>query len=284
MQKRVLITGASGFIGQHVLKRLKSEGAEISILVRDQSKIDNLSNYIDNLYTMDIENVSENIFDYLGSPDTMIHLAWGGLPNYHSLHHFEEELPRQYAFLKAMIVGGLKSLVITGTCFEYGMKEGCLYESQTTKPDNCYGYAKASLHNQLNYLNKDIPFNLAWCRLFYMWGDGQSENSLYAQLKAVVLRGDKDFNMSPGAQLRDYLPVEKVAEYLVEISKRNKVSTIFNIASGKPISIRELVENWIEENNWDIKLNFGFYAYPSYEAMEFWGDISNLNKLLSNEK
>ena len=283
MTQHILLTGATGFIGRHVLKQLKKEDVEISALVRDMSKITDLGDYIDNVIPMDIGNISRDIFSSAGKPDVMIHLAWDGLPNYQSLHHFEEELPSQYAFLKAMIVGGLKSLVITGTCFEYGMQDGCLYEDQITKPDNPYGFSKDSLHRQLLYLNKETPFDMAWCRLFYMWGEGQSEQSLYSQLKAAVSRGDDKFNMSDGEQLRDYLPVERVAEYLVRISKQNTSTTTVNIASGKPISVKKLVENWIETNQWKIKQNIGFYPYSSFEPMEFWGDASNLNILLNHE-
>jgi dTDP-6-deoxy-L-talose 4-dehydrogenase (NAD+) len=283
MKKRILITGVSGFIGRHVLKQLKKEDVEIFALVRDTNKISDLRNDIDEIILMDIGNASKDIFSIAGKPDLMIHLAWDGLPNYQSSYHSEEELPRQYAFLKAMILGGLKSLVITGTCFEYGMQEGCLYENQKTKPDNSYGSAKDGLHHQLLHLNEEIPFDMAWCRLFYMWGKGQSEQSLYSQLKAAVSRGDELFNMSEGEQLRDYLPVEIVAEYLIRISKQNKSITTVNIASGNPISVRSLVENWLETNQWKIKLNTGFYPYSPFEPMEFWGDTSNLNMLLNHE-
>ena len=55
---------------------------------------------------------------------------------------------------------------------------------------------------------------------------------------------------------------------------------VINVCSGKPISVRQQVENWLSENNWQIELNLGFYPYPDYEPMEFWGDRNHLDGLL----
>ena len=86
--------------------------------------------------------------------------------------------------------------------------------------------------------------------------------------------------MSGGEQLRDYLPVEKVAEYIVKISMQDKIRGIINCCSGKPISIRKLVENYLSEKNASIELNMGYYEYPDYEPMAFWGDNKKLMKIL----
>ena len=282
MSKRILLTGANGFVGRHVTKRLKKEGIEVFALVRDKSKLHDLNSYVDKLFEIDIDNISDDIFDELDKPDVMIHLAWGGLPNYQSLHHYEEELPRQYSFLKAMVLGGLKSIVISGTCFEYGMQGGCLSEDNITNPQNPYGFAKDTLHRQLIFLNQEIQFNLAWCRLFYIWGEGQSEQSLYMQLRAAAERGDVEFNMSLGEQLRDFLPVGEVADILVKIAMKNMSVSTINIASGKPISVKDIVGEWISSNNWKIKQNLGHYPYSPFEPMEFWGDTKNLKKIIKS--
>lgn len=226
---------------------------------------------------IDMKYPPANAFDLLGRPDTLIHLAWAGLPNYKSLHHFEEELPTQYRFIKGLVASGLKNLVVTGTCFEYGMQSGPLNEDVETRPSNPYGFAKDTLRRQLEYLQQVRPFNLTWARLFYLYGEGQAENSLLPQLRKAVEQGDKIFNMSGGEQLRDYLPVTEVARYLVHLAMTNKNNGIVNICSGKPVSVRKLVENWIKENGWTIALNLGYYPYPDYEPMAFWGCADKLS-------
>ncbi len=82
--------------------------------------------------------------------------------------------------------------------------------------------------------------------------------------------------MSGGEQLRDYLPVEKVAEYIVRTALQNDVTGVINCCSGKPVSVRKLIEDYLEEKKKNIRLNLGYYPYPDYEPMAFWGDIRRL--------
>lgn len=267
---KIAVTGASGFIGRYVLDALSSEKVQIYAITRDASKLANLNKSI-NIIETDIHNCDSHIFERMGSPDILIHLAWDGLPNYKSLHHFEAELPKQYYFLKCMIEAGLPSLLVTGTCFEYGMQSGALSADMETKPNNPYGFAKDILRQQLEFLKASKSFNFTWARLFYMYGENQPSTSLYPKLKEAVLRKDKVFNMSGGQQLRDYLPVEEVARQIVNLAIEQRDVGVINICSTKPISVLEQVEKWLYENNWKIELNLGYYPYPDYEAMEFWG-------------
>lgn len=267
---KIAVTGASGFVGKHVLAALRLHEVEIVAVTRDAARLREVYPSI-RVVEMDIARPAENVFGKLGNPDILIHLAWDGLPNYKSLHHFETELPGQYHFFKMMVESGLPSMLVTGTCFEYGMQSGELSEDVLPKPCNPYAHAKNALRQQLQYLQATRPFNLTWARLFYMYGEGQAATSLYPKLKEAVLRGDKVFNMSGGEQLRDYLPVTEVAHQIVRLAMARRDIGIINICSGKPISVRKLVEHWMHENNWEITLNLGYYPYPDYEPMAFWG-------------
>ncbi|HAS52027.1 MAG TPA: epimerase [Gammaproteobacteria bacterium] len=278
---KIAVTGATGFIGRYVVAEL--ERRTLSPILMCQPSVEILPPLLRHtVVSIDLRDPQANAFDLLGHPDTLIHLAWAGLPNYKSLHHFEEELPVQYRFLKNLVESGLQNLVIAGTCFEYGMQSGSLHEELETRPSNPYGFAKNMLRCQLEYLQQVQPFNLTWARLFYLYGEGQAKNSLLSQLKSAVERGDSMFNMSGGEQLRDYLSVAEVAEYLVDLAMSIKNTGIVNICSGKPVSVRKRVEDWIKENNWRIDLNLGYYPYPDYEPMAFWGDSSKLEICLAD--
>jgi dTDP-6-deoxy-L-talose 4-dehydrogenase (NAD+) len=280
---KVAVTGASGFIGRHVLVELESRSVVATVVIRPSSSASpSLAKHTTAL--MDLQNPPPNAFELMGAPDVLIHLAWGGLPNYKSLHHFEQELPAQYRFLKGLVESGLKNLVVTGTCFEYGMQSGSLDEEIETRPNNPYGFAKDALRRQLEFFRQEKPFSLTWARLFYLYGDGQAENSLLPQLKGAVERGDKVFNMSGGEQLRDYLHVSDVARHLVSLAMTMRDNGIVNVCSGKPISVRSLVEGWVEENRWSIDLNLGRHSYPDYEPMVFWGNASKLKNCLSHSR
>ena len=188
---KIAVTGASGFVGKHVLAALRTHDVEIYAVTRDASHLNNGIDPSIRVVEMDIAHPDANAFEQLGCPDVLIHLAWDGLPHYKSLHHFETELPRQYNFLKGLIESGLPALLVTGTCFEYGMQSGELSEDMLAQPNNPYGYAKNALRQQLQYLQSTRPFKLTWARLFYMFGEGQAANTLYSQIRAAALRGDK---------------------------------------------------------------------------------------------
>lgn len=277
---KIAVTGASGFIGRHVLAELKARSIESIALVRSsvsQSRVESGGRVV----PLDLHQAPEDVFELMGRPDVLIHLAWSGLPNYRSLHHFEQELPAQYQFLRGLIDAGLRGLVVAGTCFEYGMQSGPLNEDVAPQPSNPYGYAKDALRRQLEYLKTIHPFRLTWARLFYLYGEGQAEGSLWPQLMQAAERGDARFNMSGGEQLRDYLPVTEVSSHLVSLAMASGDVGVVNVCAGIPISVRKLVEGWIEQNGWSITPNLGYYPYPDYEPMAFWGDNRKLSTILS---
>ena len=114
-----------------------------------------------------------------------------------------------------------------------------------------------------------------------MNGKGQSPKSIIPQLDKALDNNEESFNMSGGKQLRDYLPVEKVAEHIIKISLQDKITGLINCCSGKPITIKKLVEEHMKRRNKTIKLNLGYYPYPDYVPMEFWGDTTKLKSVLS---
>ena len=279
---KVLVTGATGFIGNYVVGELLKYDFDV-IASGIESKKEIHPDWLEKvtLIQVDLNEGLEDWFSFFGKPDMLIHLSWQGLPNYEELFHLERNLPNNYFFLKNMVENGLKKVVVTGTCFEYGMQSGALKEDLGIKPDNPYALAKDCLRKFLVQLQKKVDFNLKWIRLFYMYGKGQSVNSILSQLEAALERGDKVFNMSGGEQLRDYLPVEKVAKYIVRILLQDKVSGIINCCSGKPISVRRLVENYLIEKNKYIELNLGYYPYTDYEPLAFWGNTEKLKQAIS---
>jgi dTDP-6-deoxy-L-talose 4-dehydrogenase (NAD+) len=223
---------------------------------------------------------SQNYFSFFQQPDVLMHLAWEGLPNYTQLFHTHINLPRHTALLTNMVQNGLTNLTVTGTCFEYGKTEGSLDESLPAAPVNAYALAKDNLRKNLEALQQKKNFHFKWVRLFYMYGNGQNPHSILSQLDLAIKKGEPVFNMSGGEQERDYLPVEKVANYLVKIALQDKVEGIINCCSGIPIKIKHLVENYLKEKQCKIKLNLGFYPYTWHEAMRFWGDTKRLNEII----
>ena len=277
---KVLVTGSTGFIGSHVVPILLERGLEVVATSRNEEKAKEADWYNKIVYKpCDYSNENINFFKYFEEPDAIIHLAWEGLPDYKNPVHVEKNLPANCLFLKNFLDNSIKKMVVTGTCYEYGLKCGCLKESDETAPVTQYGLAKDTLRKYLEFIMPDSYTSFNWVRLFYMYGEGQNEKSLIPQLKTAISRGDKTFNMSGGEQLRDYLDVRNLAEYICDIALQNDYDGIVNCCSGEPISINRLVEKIKDEMNSDIKLNTGYYPYPDYEPMAFWGDNFLLKKI-----
>lgn len=280
---KVAVSGAFGYIAKHVIAELERRSlAPILIARPGAARPPHAAQH--EVVELDIKAPPGDAFERLRRPDALIHLAWGGLPQYASSHHFEQELPAHYRFLAGLLNEGLSNLLVTGTCFEYGMQFGPLREDFPTRPLNAYGHAKNSLRAQLEYLQRQKPFKLTWARLFYLYGDGQPRGALRAQLRAAVESGAATFNMSGGEQLRDFLSVEEVAKSLVALTISNRDHGIVNVCSGEPISVRRLVESWIRENGWSIALNLGHYPYPENEPLAFWGDRQKLDACIDARK
>jgi len=275
----VLVIGATGFIGRHVVTCLLQKGHQVTAVARKLERLAEVpwSNSV-RFFACNIHDPATDIKSF-GHADALIHLSWPGLPYYKSLSNIEETLPADYFFLKKLVVAGLKHLLVAGTCFEYGLQSGCLHEELTPNPVTAYGLAKDSLRRYLQAIQQAYPFCLQWPRLFFMYGEGQHYNSLLPQLDRAIDNGDPVFNMSGGEQLRDYMPVEEAASYLVKLIETPTFDGIVNVCTGTPISVRRLVEERIASRKASIKLNLAYYPYLDYEAMAFWGDPRKLTRL-----
>lgn len=278
---KVLVTGATGFVGRHLVAALLARGCEIRAVARNAETAQGMP------WINDVEFVSADIhaadLDFAALTagiDALAHLAWPGLPNYRALFHFEHNLMADYRFIKSAVEAGVQQVLVTGTCFEYGMQSGPLSESSAPQPSNPYGLAKHTLHLFLQNLQQELPFTLQWARLFYLHGEGQNPNSLLAALDRAIDTGEASFNMSAGEQLRDFLPIENAAGYLAAILQRHDFDGVINCASGQPVSVRSLVEQRLRERGATLNLNLGHYPYPTHEPLAFWAVTERLQQLL----
>lgn len=282
MKRKILVSGANGFIATHILLR----GLELFPSYRWVATSASAEKA---KYKPWYDKVEFIPYDYhfhqtevpfrFSEQDILIHAAWGFLPFYKKAEHITVELPAQKKFLQTCFENGLRNISVLGTCYEYGMQEGCLDEKKNpSKPVMPYPEAKVKLYQ---WIIDNFPrINLTWMRLFYMFGDGQSEKSLIPQLEKALAENRPTFDMSKGDQVRDYQKVEEMAEKIVRIALLGENNGIVNICSGKPITVLDLVKNYLKENNKLITLNTGVYPYPDYEPFAFWGCPEKMNKLL----
>lgn len=276
---KVAVTGATGFLGGYIVEELAARGHEIVAVVRDPRRLSGTVASKCRAVQLDLALPAEGTFQRLGSPEALLNLAWGGLPAYRSLHHFEQELPAAYRFIAGLTDEGLAHVMVTGTCFEYGVRSGPLDEAMDVQPTLPYAYAKDALRRQLEFLSAG-RFELTWTRLFYLYGDRQAAGSLLPQLQRAIAEGQTKFPMSGGEQLRDFIHVREAARTLVELLEQRRGVGVVNVCSGRPTSVRSFVERWLDENGHVIELELGKYPYPDYEPMAFWGSRAKLDRIL----
>ncbi len=278
---KFLVTGATGFVGRHLVAALLARGCEVRAVARNAETAQGMPWINDvEFVSADIHAAELDVVALTDGVDALAHLAWPGLPNYRALFHFEHNLMVDYRFIKSVVEAGVKQVLVTGTCFEYGMQSGPLSEQTEAQPANPYGLAKHTLHLFLQNLQQAQPFTLQWARLFYLHGEGQNPNSLLAALDRAIDAGDASFNMSAGEQLRDFLPIETAAGYLAAIAQQRDFNGVINCASGQPVSVRALVEQRLRERGAALHLNLGHYPYPSHEPLAFWAVTERLQQLL----
>ena len=275
---KIAITGATGFIGRHVRSVLVKTDHVVVLVVRNVKKVgDRAAN--EEIVVADLSQARTDWFELFGKPDAVLHLAWGGLPNYMDSYHVDVELPMQLKFLQSLIDSGLKKLVVAGTCYEYGLSSGAISESQMTNPNTPYGIAKDSLRKALFEIRSKKDFELTWARVFYPYGEGQSENSIYSQLTKAISSDEKEFAMGSGVQMLDFIQVTRVAKALRTFVTETKGVGLINVGSGEPQSVIEFVKKLINHFESNIVPRVGAVADRDYESLSFWSDNDLLDSL-----
>lgn len=277
---RIIVTGATGFIGRHLVMKLFENGHQVVAVARDLKRVQEFEWFEKaNILQVDLHADYRAVIEAIGEADALIHLAWPGLPNYQGSFHIFQNLASDLAFLRASIEAGLSHLVVAGTCLEYGLQSGALTEEMDTHPITPYGFAKDSLRKSLQFFQKERAFTLQWMRLFYMYGQGQNPKSILSQLDLAIDEKKRSFDMSIGTQLRDYLSIEAITENICVAIENPVINGVINCSSGIPISVLDLVRRRCQERGSDIELNVGRYPLPEYEPIEFWGVPAKLSAL-----
>ena len=274
---KVLVTGAGGYIGRHVVKKLLDQGHEVLASDFSFKGIDERAQFIDE----PIFSGEKNIFDRLGRPDVLIHMAWrdGFI---HNSHAHMADLSAHVVFLENMIDGGLQYLTVMGTMHEVGYHEGAIDENTPCNPMSMYGIAKNALRQTLMLFCKDKDVNLHWLRAYYIYGDDLRGSSIFGKISQAVIDGKKTFPFTTGKNKYDFIHVDKLAEYIVAASVQDEINGIINVSTGNPVALGEQIEKFIADNNFDIKLDYGAFPDRPYDSPAVWGDNSKIKQIMEN--
>ncbi len=238
---RVLVTGGSGFVGRHVLPRLVSSGADVHALSHRCEPLKVAGVRWHQVDLGDREAVDEKLAEL--APEQLMHLAWYVEPG-----HFWDApenvlwVERSLQLLRAFNACGGKRAVMVGTCAEYDWTAATAPLNELTSPivpRTLYAVAKDGLRRIGSAYAEQAGFELAWARLFFLYGPGEAQGRLVSSVVRSLLAGEQVPTTS-GRQRRDFLYVEDVAGALVTLLDSPAVGPV-NIGSGEPLAVGDLV-------------------------------------------
>ena len=276
--KTILVTGAAGYIGRHVVKNALDRGYKVIAADFNFKGVDERAEFCD----VPLFSGDPDLYRKLGSPDVCIHLAWRDGFRHNSSAHMKD-LSSHVVFLNTLIDGGLKDLSVMGTMHEVGYWEGAINESTPCKPQSQYGIAKNALRQSMMLTLADSPCKLHWLRAYYITGDEAHGSSIFAKIAQAELDGKKTFPFTSGKNLYDFIDVDKLANMIVAASVQEEINGIINVCTGKPMSLADRVEKFLRDKNYTIKLDYGAFPDRPYDSPGTWGDPAKINRILAND-
>lgn len=278
--KHILVTGANGYIGRHVVKTLLDKGCQVTACDICLDDVDKRAKHI----TLNLlSQTEENLYIKLGYPDVCIHMAWRDGFVHNSDNHLLD-FSSHYNFLTNLVKNGLKQLAVMGTMHEIGYWKGSIDENTPCNPISLYGIAKDALRrSMIQYCNSHNCI-LQWLRAFYILGDDLKNHSIFCKLIQANNEGKKTFPFTTGKTKYDFIHVDELSNQISNVIMQSEINGIINCCSGNPITLAEKVESFIKEHNLNIKLEYGVYPDRPYDSPIIYGDATKINSILNINK
>ena len=282
MNKKVLLTGANGFIGSHLLKLLVESQYSVVATKRAKSDLWRCQDIVDKVKWIDIDGADWKNKCIQQKPDIIIHAAWIGV-DAKNRDNWENQSTNIDLLMDILYVASAtesKHFIGFGSQAEYGYIDGIVSEDDETKPTTAYGAIKLASSNIIRKFCSDNNIRWHWLRLFSFFGEKESENWLIPSC-IKRMQNELEMDFTEGEQRYAYLYIHDLVKAILELIAKDVESAIFNISSSQCITIRQLIETIARRVNPDFKLNFGALPYRSGQSMHIQGNISKFEQLVS---
>jgi len=274
--KRILVTGGNGYLGRHLVERLKNEGAQVFIM-------DKFGEASANTFILDITNL-ESVQTAITKiqPDIIFHLA-ASLNRERSFDRFEETNQVNFVgtqnLLFALQNTDYQNFIFTSTSEVYGSNIAPFVETQLADAASPYSLTKVFAENFIHTYSKTYGKGFTTLRLFNFFGRNMSPKFFIPQMIST-LRKNETFEMTEGEQKRDFLYLDDVILAMILAARHPATNEIFNVCSGKAISLKELVLEIKEKLNSQSKIIFGALPYRDHEVWNMVGDNTKIQQKL----
>jgi nucleoside-diphosphate-sugar epimerase len=270
---RVLLTGATGFIGAHAVDALVARGHEVHAVAR-QPGVARAGVVWHEAELLDPSAPSQLVND--SRPDNLLHLAWYAVPgSFWSAPENERWIDASLRLLRAFGESGGRRAVMAGTCAEYQWGAEVLSEESTPlEPATLYGACKHATHVAARAVADELGVALAWGRIFFLYGPGEPEGRLVSSVARALVAGE-DVSTTDGLQRRDFMHVADVAAAFAALVDA-EITGAVNVASGDAVSVRELIKLLEQASGVSDRVQFGALPARPEEPAVVAADVRRL--------
>lgn len=277
MNKKVLITGITGFLGSQIAQELNDNGFELIAIKRNSSDLSRCSEFSENVNWIDLsDNWEEQIIDL--KPQIIIHSAWEGVGAV-DRDNWQVQMNNLQLTLKLLSIAkevNVEKFVGFGSQAEYGAFSGIIDEDYVIDPKSAYGLSKYLCSQTIKVFCEQNNMDWYWLRLFSFFGEKEASNWFIPTLIKNISE-NKPMDMTPGEQRYAYMYIGDLAAIIVKLVNSSANSGVYNLSSKQSVSLKEIVEKIINIIN-PIKpqVNFGAMPYRENQPMLIQGTVSKL--------
>lgn len=273
---KILITGASGFLGKSLIKKLTEKKIEVLALSRTHSIIFDKKNV--KWLKFDFSNIAPLINEIKKfKPEIVYHFYWEDIPNFNKINSLNS-LNRSILFFSEILnFKSVRKVVVSGSCLEYEKNKGICKETFNTKPKRDFTWAKNTLRNWLEIQTNRRMIQFYWLRVFYVFGPWQRSEALIPYILNCLSK-KKMPEIENFTNGNDYIYIDDAIEIFLHVTNLNIPSGIYNVGTGKSVKVYDIfsiAENIVNKTNYSDQIKHSLKNQNNkIKNIDFWSDMT----------